>query len=431
MNLPPESWPEYLERLERQSQEALLAEAQRQCQIEQAHPKIAAHVTRPAGGLERALYDSMRSNVSGYPYKTLEHALSFRLLEIFPRRHSHQLITALVDAELGDTAPDYEALSYTWGTATKSCRIVCNGELMLTTPNCLHALERLRLPLESRLIWVDSICIDQSSLTELSHQVALMGHIYKQATQVIIWLGKGTRESHLAYQMLYKAKFHMALDDDSDEEAAVTERTDEETDKILHKGAKMAGANQFSVDDQHVLGKSGVKPRKTSKVRSETENEASVSREGNESKADKEDIELSARIASTMSTSSDTSDVTVREAHLNSMECAGTDQTAEILQSGSDGEPMSEQAEGKDHTTHEETESVSTAKCEDATLSSQDSDSDCEVPDANSNEADPEPKFEEDLEEMWGMLGMAVEQGMMVVLPHNNNAHISKGLPQN
>ena len=38
-------------------------------------------------------------------------------------------------------------------------------------------------------LWVDQICIDQSSNKERNHQVAMMGDIYRRATETYMWLG--------------------------------------------------------------------------------------------------------------------------------------------------------------------------------------------------------------------------------------------------
>jgi len=57
-------------------------------------------------------------------------------------------------------------------------------------------LQYLRQPSRTRKIWVDAICIDQSSTTERNHQVALMGEVYKLAKRVLIWLGEGDAEAH-------------------------------------------------------------------------------------------------------------------------------------------------------------------------------------------------------------------------------------------
>ena len=40
-------------------------------------------------------------------------------------------------------------------------------------------------------LWIDAICIDQGATTERIHQVALMGDIYIQAAEVLVWLGQG------------------------------------------------------------------------------------------------------------------------------------------------------------------------------------------------------------------------------------------------
>lgn len=40
------------------------------------------------------------------------------------------------------------------------------------------------------VIWVDAVCIDQSSLTERSHQVSLMNHIYSLAERLHVYVGE-------------------------------------------------------------------------------------------------------------------------------------------------------------------------------------------------------------------------------------------------
>jgi len=38
-------------------------------------------------------------------------------------------------------------------------------------------------------LWIDQICIDQSSVSERNHQVAMMASIYSECSETIIWLG--------------------------------------------------------------------------------------------------------------------------------------------------------------------------------------------------------------------------------------------------
>src|SRR5271156_4938151 len=88
-----------------------------------------------------------------------------------------------------DNAPPYEALSYTWGDEMSQVKLG-NGTLTTMPTNLYHALRYLQRPHASRLLWIDSLCIDQSNDEERSHQVQLMRHIYATAWRVLIWLGE-------------------------------------------------------------------------------------------------------------------------------------------------------------------------------------------------------------------------------------------------
>jgi hypothetical protein len=40
------------------------------------------------------------------------------------------------------------------------------------------------------MLWIDALCINQDDMMERNHQVARMGDIYRNATRVIVWLGR-------------------------------------------------------------------------------------------------------------------------------------------------------------------------------------------------------------------------------------------------
>lgn len=50
--------------------------------------------------------------------------------------------------------------------------------------------------------WIDSICINQANFEERRHQVQLMHLIYRQAEQVIVWLGEPSSDSYLAMDFI-------------------------------------------------------------------------------------------------------------------------------------------------------------------------------------------------------------------------------------
>ncbi|OGM44109.1 hypothetical protein ABOM_007282 [Aspergillus bombycis] len=96
----------------------------------------------------------------------------------------------------------YEALSYTWGSIETVESIRMNGQRHGITLNLYIALQHLRFRARDRILWVDSICIDQVNDKERGHQVRHMGDIYKRAERVIFWLGQPTYETNLVLDSL-------------------------------------------------------------------------------------------------------------------------------------------------------------------------------------------------------------------------------------
>jgi hypothetical protein len=96
--------------------------------------------------------------------------------------------------EVTDLNTKYEALSYTWGDATKKSPISVNGSDFEVTTNLENALRNLRRKSNDasqiRKLWIDAICIDQGNNIERSEEVQRMSSIYESAEQVVIWLGR-------------------------------------------------------------------------------------------------------------------------------------------------------------------------------------------------------------------------------------------------
>jgi hypothetical protein len=86
-------------------------------------------------------------------------------------------------------APPYMALSYCWGESSNKLPITVNGRAVNVTSNLHAALTRLRSD-GVEFIWVDALCINQDDKEERSIQIGRTGTIYKQAKQVVIWLGE-------------------------------------------------------------------------------------------------------------------------------------------------------------------------------------------------------------------------------------------------
>ena len=70
------------------------------------------------------------------------------------------------------------------------------------TPNLHSALEQLRLPDQSRVLWIDAICINQGDTSERNQQVSYMAEIYQKAAHVCIWLGPADEQSGMALDFI-------------------------------------------------------------------------------------------------------------------------------------------------------------------------------------------------------------------------------------
>ncbi|KAG5657653.1 hypothetical protein KAF25_007686 [Fusarium avenaceum] len=158
----------------------------------------------------------METSLTGpYMGNILNEDDSFRLISLEPGHSDDQLSIRLLNTTLHNTE-SYEAISYVWGDANKSGSVqILDHEKDIEaridiTHNCQAALKSLRRVDSPRVLWIDSICINQSSSAEKTHQLNLMAHIYQNASQVLVYLGEGTAVSDTAM------KFIRELDDPSD-----------------------------------------------------------------------------------------------------------------------------------------------------------------------------------------------------------------------
>jgi len=114
-------------------------------------------------------------------------------------------------------APEYRALSYTWGyplyedpdndPTDQSHRdqiVLCEGQILRITKNLHDALSILPSCAEFDHLWIDAICIDQGNIGERNAQVAIMSDIYRQASNVIVWLGPATQDTPRAITLMEK-----------------------------------------------------------------------------------------------------------------------------------------------------------------------------------------------------------------------------------
>ncbi|KAF2472708.1 HET-domain-containing protein, partial [Lindgomyces ingoldianus] len=123
-------------------------------------------------------------------FRLAEPGNSIRLLALLPGE-GPKLKATIFCVDLS-SSPVYEALSYVWGEmeAKTNYFIEIEGTNMEITPNLYRALQALRMQESSRVLWVDSLCINQNDNKDKEIQISMMVEIYRSAQHVAVYLGE-------------------------------------------------------------------------------------------------------------------------------------------------------------------------------------------------------------------------------------------------
>ncbi len=106
--------------------------------------------------------------------------------------------------EIAHISHEYVCLSYMWGTDKESHPIFIKGKRFIVRDNLFAFLYQARTSQADtrRPLWIDAICINQQAIEEKNAQVALMGEIYKGASEVVAWLGEGDKDVENAFDFI-------------------------------------------------------------------------------------------------------------------------------------------------------------------------------------------------------------------------------------
>ncbi|PMD20017.1 HET-domain-containing protein, partial [Hyaloscypha hepaticicola] len=122
-----------------------------------------------------------------YEYMALPTTRHITLLLLYPRHPKGPVKCSLIPVLL-DHAPSFDAISYTWASPDKEFYVHVNDNVIPVTANTYNALRDRSSYLFPRLLWIDSICINQENPSEKTDQIRLMGEICSNASLVTIWL---------------------------------------------------------------------------------------------------------------------------------------------------------------------------------------------------------------------------------------------------
>ena len=129
-----------------------------------------------------------------FEYQALHGSNNIRVIELLPAIDRNKPIIINIRESSSESPIQYEALSYTWDDQKPTRDITCNEARLQVTENVFQALRQLRISREprKRILWIDSICINQNDQEEKTSQVSMMGSIYASAERVNIWLSHST-----------------------------------------------------------------------------------------------------------------------------------------------------------------------------------------------------------------------------------------------
>lgn len=141
-------------------------------------------------------FGKMQSNP--YHYIALEPD-EIRTVMIQPGGRKDHLLCTIEQHKLTEL-PEYEAISYAWGTPKRNRLLRVDERQLWITPNAESILHHLRSPSQPRRVWIDGICINQENGIERSQQVSLMHSVYSRASMVLIWMGKSDAHTSGVFQ---------------------------------------------------------------------------------------------------------------------------------------------------------------------------------------------------------------------------------------
>ncbi|KAI1288223.1 HET-domain-containing protein [Xylaria venustula] len=143
-----------------------------------------------------------RASLPKYQYQSLNTG-EIRLLTLKKSPFYPSVIQAEIIHRPVYPPPDYEAVSYRWGSSELTDEIIVSGYRFPVTKAAFDLLLARRSVWTHRTLWIDAICINQEDIQEKSEQVQLMRDIYHRASRVVAYPG-GDWQSRIAGSTIYQ-----------------------------------------------------------------------------------------------------------------------------------------------------------------------------------------------------------------------------------
>ncbi|KAF5623055.1 heterokaryon incompatibility (het-6OR allele) [Fusarium sp. NRRL 52700] len=148
---------------------------------------------------------STREQYTYMPLSDSSDGSEIRLIKLHPGSGDDPLRADILHVSLDlDVVGKYEAVSYAWEDGHATMKLETERGTLIITPSLFYALHRFRLKQESRVLWADAVCINQSDSAEKASQVALMNEIYAFAGCTLVYLGREADGSEMVEKLLIR-----------------------------------------------------------------------------------------------------------------------------------------------------------------------------------------------------------------------------------
>lgn len=131
-------------------------------------------------------------------------------MTVHPGEVHDPIRSSLAEVSLRNKSVGFFALSYCWNSSAAEKTIWCDGRSLKVTANLFAALRNARSRTSDVRLWIDQVCVDQGNIIDRNEQVSKMGHIYRAATGVIVWLGEESPGSSAAMELPIKIRRYWA-----------------------------------------------------------------------------------------------------------------------------------------------------------------------------------------------------------------------------
>ena len=148
--------------------------------------------------------------VFGSPvYEPIPEGRFLRILVLHPGKQQDDIKCDLSIRSQRRSKNTYAAISYVWGDPNDTTDITCNERVVQVTRNLADALRQFRHPRTIRRLWADALCINQKDEAEKSRQVGMMGAIFRNAREVLVWLGEDSGFAEDYFCMIVKTNRYL------------------------------------------------------------------------------------------------------------------------------------------------------------------------------------------------------------------------------